>query len=589
MIHDKGQAIAATVNISADRISPEPQVNDMFVFTMLDGYSSIASKQMGTLSLHTNITHEYREGMNLPRGASLSNDANDVEVQLAIEFLAQRLYDVTPMAVPTITNAQGALDMGGARAFHGQRFFDSGGSPEEAILSFNFKWIEVLTLDPAYPERIEVALFPHEHFESLQLGHYPIITAQEAWEMLLEGYFVSNFADSLWPGRERALNASVELVYHMATFNSEVEAIMPFYRFLVEIEMPLWHRDNLGDIAGDFRAFARYYVPAVHRDYLEPMTRRRLSEPLVAPVGPRALPPDIFAIAHGMSDTWWGPMRVERHDVARLWNEVISEIGELAVNEAYQFRTACGHYAMIKGNRIFTTREELHNYFPGYDHVLNGDVWISRRRYPGYDLPETLGDFSLQEISVFDQKESVMFIFDRPMTSFGPGFIIYNEGEPAPVGEIFARRPVVFSIFAMYENSEGVQVGLGITQPVMGLHFLDPSEDPHTTLDMGEYGVIHFQGYPGRYFRALHEAIDMQDEMWLSATLELWFVNGGTIDGRRLTWDLTYGSWMHERPQGFNGTHWFTPVRQADLEELVRIFDPAALFAEYGWRLMSLQ
>ncbi|MCL2378068.1 MAG: hypothetical protein FWC77_02975 [Defluviitaleaceae bacterium] len=578
MLHTKGQAIAAAANISRDRISPTPQSDSMFVSTIIDGYRSIASKQMGTLSLHTHLSPAYDERIGLPPGASLSNDAANMEIQAAIEYLARRLAAAVPMTSPTITNAQGVSDIGGRRTYHSQRFFDSGGSPEEAILSFNFEWVEILTFDPNYPDRIEIALFPHRHFESLQLGHYPIITVDAAREMLLEGYFVSNFPDSMWPGQERAMDASVELVYHLSTFNSSVEAIMPFYRFLVEIEMPLWHRDSLGEAAGDYRAFARYYVPAVHRDYIEPMARRNISDPPQAPTGPRALPADIFEIVRG--DELWRPLRIARADVAELWDEVISEIGELAVNEAYQFRTACGHYAMITGNRNFATREELHRYFPGFGcDEAAGETYTY---FPGFDLPETVGDFSLHEISVFDQTQDVMFIFNRAMSPFEHVFG-FGSGNPGPVGEIFTREAATFSIFAMYENNEGVQIGLGITLPIMGLHFMPEDEDPHSILDMGEYGLIHFQGRPGEYFRAMHEAIYPHNGF----VLELWFVNG-SIDGRQLTWDLAHGPW-HGSPDGFRGTHWFTPVDRAELEELVRIFNPAALAAEYNWNLMSLQ
>jgi len=583
MIHEKGQAIAIAAGVSPDRISPEPQVDDIFVSVVIDGYRSIASKQIGTLSINTHLSPAYRETILIPAGASLANNATDAEVQAAIESIARQLSDITPMETPTLTNAQGLMDVGGPMTYHRQRFFDAGGSPEDAILSFNFKWVEILTFDPHHPERIEIALFPHEHFESLQLGHYPIITADEAREMLLDGYFVSDYPDSMWPGRESALAASVELVYYSPVFR-DVEVIMPFYRFLLEVEMlPQWWHGS----PGEYRAFARFYVPAVHRDFLEPMARRQVIEPPVAPTGLRALPPNIFTSLHRMGEMW-SPVRLERHEVAGLWEEVLNEIGELAVNEAYQFRTACGLYAMIAGSRMLTERYELHRYFPSWG--WNEETQASYRSSPGFDLPETIGDFSLKEISVFDQQKDTMIIFDRPMPPVEDVFYnssLWTRADPAPVGEIFHREPITFSIFGMYENNDGIQVGLGITMPIMGLHFLSEDEDPHSVLDMGEYGLIHFQGRPGEYFRALHEAIYAIDERWHNATLELWFVNG-SIDGRRLTWDLGYGPW-HGSPEGFRGTHWFTPVEREALEALVQIFNPAALAAEYKWNLMPLQ
>ena len=582
MIYEMGHAIAIASRVAPDRIATEPQVDDIFVSVIIDGYRSIASKQIGTLSLNTNLSQAYREIILLPPGASLANDASAREVQVAIDSLVAQLSAVIPMESPTITNAQGLLDIGGPMTFHRQRFFDAGGSAEDAILSFNFKWVEVLTFDPHHPERIEIALFPHEHFESLQLGHYPIITADQAREMLLDGYFVSDVPDTMWPGRERALAASVELVYYSPIF-SDAEVIMPFYRFLIETDMPQWWTAELSRHPGEYKAFFRYYVPAVHRDYLEPMTRRHVIEPPEAPTGTRALPPNVFRRSQLIGEMW-SPMRVERQEVADLWAEVLYEIGELAVDEAYQFRTACGLYAMITGSRMLTGRDELRQYFPkwGWDE----EPQASYRYTPGFDLPEAVGDFRLREISVFDQQKDMMFIFDRPMPPFENVFVnmdMWATEEPAPVGEIFHREPITFSIFGMYENREGVQVGLGITLPIMGLHFLSEDEDPHSVLDMGEYGNIYFQGYPGEYLRALHESRDPR----LGLVLELWFVNG-SISGRHLTWDLGYRTW-HENPGGFYGAHWFTPVEREALEELVRIFNPAALAREYNWDLIPLQ
>jgi len=584
IMHEASTSIAITAGISADRI--DFAVDPMFVTTMVDGYRGFATHQLGMRSLNVHIPPVYRERIDLPPGTSLSNDAPEAEVQAAIEYLTRLLADVIPMKAPRLTNAEGLLDIGGPMTYHRQRFFDAGGSPADAILSFNFGWVEILTFDPYSPERIEIALAPHNYFEALQLGYYPIITAEEAREMLLEGYFISHYPDILWPGRESALKASVELIYH-APILSDEEVIMPFYRFLVEVDRPQWMQPG-SDWALQFeadgqRAFARYYVPAVHRDFLEPMTRRQVSEPPEPPTGPRALPPEVFMHLHGMVDMW-APVRLGRHEVAELWEEILNEIGELGVNEAYQFRTACGRYAMITGSRLLTSREELHRYFPGF--TWDDDTNVPYRHRPGFDLPETVGDFALREISVFDQQKDMMFIFDRPMPTFADLFT-FNSSGPAPVGEIFTHDPVTFSIFAMYENSEGIQVGLGITQPIMGLHFLSEDEDPHSVLDMGEYGLIHFQGRPGEYFRAMHEAIFPIDERWFSSTLELWFING-SIDGRRLTWDLGYGPW-HGSPEGFRGTHWFMPVEREVLEELVRIFNPAALAVEYNWQLMSLQ
>jgi len=320
------------------------------------------------------------------------------------------------------------------------------------------------------------------------------------------------------------------------------------------------------DEPGEWRAFASYYVPAVHRDYLMPMTRRATPEPIEPPTGPRALPPHIFRQAHAQNwDEWDGTwaLRIPRRHVEELWQEILDEIGGLAVNEAYQFRTPCGLYAMITGSRNLVSHAELMRY------------------YPELGLPERVGDFTLREIYVNDGT-NFMVIRDTPLLAsnhfrFG-GPHQYRES-PAPVGEIFTRELTInghtlaFAFYAMYENSAGVQVGLGASSL-----FFDVSSGlpvPHTTVDMGDYGTVHFPG-SAAYYKAVFEPT----EPWMGFGVELWFL-GGPINGRDSYLDLRYN---YDRY-----SHLFIPVPREELEELVQLFNPAALALEYQWELMSWQ
>ncbi|MCL2361957.1 MAG: hypothetical protein FWC73_09115 [Defluviitaleaceae bacterium] len=496
----------------------------------------------------------------LPAGTSLSQTAGQGQVPSAIQHLVSMYLPHIFPGTPTPTQAEITLDIGGPRTYYHYRFFDSGGSPTDAILAFNFEWIEILTFLSDRPQWMVLSTFPQRQAESLQLGYFPIITSEEAREMLLEGYFISERGDIEWPGRDAALAASVELVYH----TTDTDVIMPMYRFLIADIATPW----MGEIPGEWQAFGRYYVPAVHRDYLEPMTRRATPERSTPPSGPRALPPDIYWQILIQGEAFWHPLRFPRHqvEVDSLWRNIMDEIGGLAPNEAYQFRTACGHYAMINGGRNLTSWEEMQMY------------------YPELGLPERVGDFTLREVFVNDRTD-FMVVSNEPMPPsahcvFGPWH--HNE-EPAPVGEVFTRplsidgQTLAAAFYAVYENSGGMRVGFGVSS----LFFDMPSglPDAHSIVDMGEYGLIYFVGSDGEYFQAMYEP----QYPW-GVAVELWFHHGAPIERRFNYMDLRYNI-----ARVGDATQIFRMVSQEELMELVRIFNPAALAREFQWDLMSWQ
>jgi len=224
---------------------------------------------MYTLELALVLTAEIN--MQLPAGASLAHDATDSQREAAIGYLMSRFADIIPMTAPTtLRNATRILRdfnyIGEPQSFeeHGHRIFDSSGTPEESILNFNFNWVEFIPSDTGGVAAIQIPLAPATHMEAFLEGYYPIITPEEARQMLLDGYFIPGLATSRWPGSAFAEAASVELVYITAAHNA---MLMPVYRFL--LGAPWFDMGGTGDIPHQV-----YYVPAVHRDFLEPMPRR---------------------------------------------------------------------------------------------------------------------------------------------------------------------------------------------------------------------------------------------------------------------------------------------------------------------------
>ena len=113
------------------------------------------------------------------------------------------------------------------------------------------------------------ALFPADRFRGTQaikyynadlsqkIGDYPIITAEEARRLLLEGHYITSVPEEL-PGEEYI--ARVELVYRTGRLDT---VFMPYHRFLVEL--PAEALEN------GLKTFVAFYVPAVQSEYLENM------------------------------------------------------------------------------------------------------------------------------------------------------------------------------------------------------------------------------------------------------------------------------------------------------------------------------
>ena len=91
------------------------------------------------------------------------------------------------------------------------------------------------------------------------LGDYPIISLEEAVNMLLDGYYITTVPKALYGAPESVDHA--ELVYRTNDLY-----VMPYYKFRVPLE-----EDTDKHFDGEY-AWGAYYVPAVSREYLDEST-----------------------------------------------------------------------------------------------------------------------------------------------------------------------------------------------------------------------------------------------------------------------------------------------------------------------------
>jgi hypothetical protein len=132
-------------------------------------------------------------------------------------------------------------------------FYEGTGEIVSEIINFNFNRVAF------YPDD-EGKLFLARVFQpdlSLLAGNYPIITAEEAKELLNEGHYLTTVPEKK-PGLEYV--AKVELIYR--AYGTE-QYYIPYYRFYVEL--PDMEREN------GLKTYVAYYVPAVEGKYITNM------------------------------------------------------------------------------------------------------------------------------------------------------------------------------------------------------------------------------------------------------------------------------------------------------------------------------
>ena len=194
----------------------------------------------------------FELGVQLPSEYSFTyHDTSEQQAVEVIRYLLKQYSPIVDMQSP-------ALALFGDYTFHGLRNFsyeayENSGSLTDRILGFNFNRVRFSPNDDG------VLWIIDRHTEDLsqKIGDYPIISAQEAQELLLQNHFITTVPES-FPGAEYI--ASVELMYRTGRGN---EVFMPYYRFLVEL--PSMQQDN------GLKTFGAYYVPAVEGRYISNM------------------------------------------------------------------------------------------------------------------------------------------------------------------------------------------------------------------------------------------------------------------------------------------------------------------------------
>lgn len=193
----------------------------------------------------------FEPAISLPDEYHFADNSSYEDMSAAAEYLKDQYQDFIGMDNPKVNIHGGDYDIN-LLQMYSLEFFDAKGGITEQILNYNFN-------RAAFYCDSEGKLFLARLFQpdlSNKAGEYPIVTTEEAGELLSKGNYITTVPCEM-PGMEYV--KKVELIYRTG---GHEEYIMPYYRFYVEL--PEMERDGL-------KTYGAYYVPAVAGEYISNM------------------------------------------------------------------------------------------------------------------------------------------------------------------------------------------------------------------------------------------------------------------------------------------------------------------------------
>ncbi len=194
----------------------------------------------------------FDPALSVPDEYNFSRDASYEELCSAAEYLREEYGSLIGAKQPQANITGGNYDTNGTQHYNIE-FFEASGTVTEQIVNYNFNRIAFYADDNGnlYLARI------FQPDLSQKIGDYPIISSEQAKELLLDGKYVTS-AQYKMPGEEYVKR--VELVYRIGQND---KYYMPYYRFYVEL--PEEEQED------GLKTYGAYYVPALEEQYISNM------------------------------------------------------------------------------------------------------------------------------------------------------------------------------------------------------------------------------------------------------------------------------------------------------------------------------
>ena len=204
----------------------------------------------------------------LPEGCRFTNSSTtDEEAGKTLAYLIERYADALGLAQPAaVTYGDYSID---GEFYRSYEAYDGAGTAEEIILNYNFRRVRFISDEHSVDASeksgagaLQRIVLGDGLLLAEKLGDYPIISADEAKELLLSGYGQSS-VPSDYPAPTAETVEHVELIYRIGALE---EVLLPYYRF--EVRLP--DKSNCGAGLG-LKSYGVYYVPAITAEYLTDM------------------------------------------------------------------------------------------------------------------------------------------------------------------------------------------------------------------------------------------------------------------------------------------------------------------------------
>lgn len=202
-------------------------------------------------------TINFKEPVSLPVNP---HSADIDEVREAAAYLTTEYSDLLKnMENPTISIDGGDYSYSGERTWFGISVYDAAGIIEQHIENYFMKYVRFYCDDNN--DLYIIRIFRNDLAGEL-VGNYPLLTTEEAAEMLKNGEFATSVPVS--EGYKPESYGRVELVYRTGITD---EYFIPYYKFWVDVTEEIGAEGwSSGEVAKTYGAF---YIPAVRPEYLE--------------------------------------------------------------------------------------------------------------------------------------------------------------------------------------------------------------------------------------------------------------------------------------------------------------------------------
>ena len=210
------------------------------------GNHTIEIQSTGTIV----VTYNGFDGEELPEDISFTyTETSEGDAYRAISYICQNYCDFLDKGNTTfVTSGDYTFDGEFSRNY---RIYDFSGDEISDMLNFSFNEIQLAPNDEGKLMLIRV----NDKLSCAEkIGDYPIISLEEAKDMLLDGGYITTVPYEM-PGKKYI--AKAELIYRSGTGEN---IWMPYYRFLVEL--PEMAQEN------GLKNFGAYYVPAVKAEFI---------------------------------------------------------------------------------------------------------------------------------------------------------------------------------------------------------------------------------------------------------------------------------------------------------------------------------